>query len=307
MRLLVSILFLSLVSFQPGDERIGLTNACNYFGGTSTEEVSVYSYQSNSEAVGIIQAIIDVIGLKPNFTIKAGNVDNAAAVVLRGQRHILYNPDFIENIDRATNNRWASISILAHEIGHHLNGHTLTATGSRPNLELEADEFSGFVLRKLGASLTDAQAAMKLAADIRGSHTHPPRAKRLTAIKAGWEHAGQQISGQSQPSAERMTREVQPRQTQEIQEQSEVLAKQYRAYNVKFSIDPEGEYYVTVKNHLVKIDNGQLVVLANMVKSNSKKYPFVLYQGKSNYLFIKPNGVIVTTDGKIAGYMRRSS
>ena len=34
--------------------------------------------------------------------------------------------------------------------------HTLERGGSRPEIELEADEFSGFVLRKMGATLPQA-------------------------------------------------------------------------------------------------------------------------------------------------------
>src|SRR4051794_11431070 len=43
----------------------------------------------------IIAEIIDVIGLKPNFEVKAANVPNAAAVIYGGKRYVLYNPNFI--------------------------------------------------------------------------------------------------------------------------------------------------------------------------------------------------------------------
>ena len=38
------------------------------------------------------------------------------------------------------------MTLLAHEVGHHLNGHTIHRGGSTPELELEADEFAGFIL-----------------------------------------------------------------------------------------------------------------------------------------------------------------
>ena len=89
------------------------------------------------------------------------------------------------NIEKRIN-YWASVSILAHEIGHHLNGHSLMPGGSRPSLELEADKFSGFVLATLGASLEDSQVAINKLVSDEGSLTHPPKSARLAAIANGW-------------------------------------------------------------------------------------------------------------------------
>lgn len=136
----------------------------------------------------VIREITDAVGLKARFELRATReVDNAAAVVYDGKRFLLYNPDFLAAVNRAGHTDWAGISILAHEMGHHLNGHTLRAGGSQPADELEADEFSGFVLRKLGASLAQAQAAMASVSDDQGSATHPGRTPRLAAIGQGWQ------------------------------------------------------------------------------------------------------------------------
>lgn len=78
---------------------------------------------------------------------------------------------------------------MAHEIGHHLQGHTLVPGGSRPPSELEADDFSGFTLYQMGAELEDAQKAMATFGDPNGSATHPPRDQRLVAIEKGWDRA----------------------------------------------------------------------------------------------------------------------
>ncbi len=112
---------------------------------------------------------MNVVGLKPNFELKAAKIKNAATVNYAEKRYILYDPGFINTIINATNTDWAAISILAHEIGHRLNGHTMLTKGGSPELELEADEFSGFVLRKLGASLDEAQRAMKMISNEIGS------------------------------------------------------------------------------------------------------------------------------------------
>lgn len=153
------------------------------------------TFTSVSQAKTMIANIIEVIGIKQNFEVMAANVDNAAAVTYRGKRYIFYNPDFINRLNATAGNNWASVSILAHEIGHHLNGHTLENVGSQPEKELEADEFSGFVLRRMGAKLTEAQTAMRIAADYKQSLTHPGKTDRLTSIAAGWNRANIQQGG----------------------------------------------------------------------------------------------------------------
>ena len=166
------------------------TAMCSYYGETISGTVD--AYESGPTAEKVVKNIMSVIGLKPNFELRASNVPNAAAVMIKSKRYILYNPAFMDKINNASGTNWAAISILAHEIGHHLNGHTLDNVGSRPQTELDADEFSGFVLRKMGATLTDAQAVMSIIASPNGSKSHPPKRDRLTYIATGWSNAGGQ-------------------------------------------------------------------------------------------------------------------
>src|SRR5262249_16810973 len=120
------------------------------------------------------------------FEIKAADVPNAAAVIKDGKRYILYNRDFISRVVDSTKTDWAAISIIAHEIGHHLNGDTLESDGSRPEIELDADRFSGNVLFKMGATLAQAQAAIIAVASEQATKTHPKKSTRLAAIQDGW-------------------------------------------------------------------------------------------------------------------------
>src|SRR5215213_10014309 len=193
-KILFSIFSVALSVFawaQPTGKNICVNNQ---FTSWSSLQASP-AFSPGQDASEIIQEIIDVVGLKPNFEVKAANVPNAAAVVYGGKRYVLYNPNFFNSLIKATGNKWAAVSVLAHEIGHHLDGHTLSQSGSKPETELEADEFSGFVLRKMGASLADAQAAMKTAAAQRGTSSHPGQYDRLTAIADGWNKAEGQLTG----------------------------------------------------------------------------------------------------------------
>jgi hypothetical protein len=155
--------------------------------------VNLPFFTSPADGEKIIASIMDAIGIDANFKIKKANVPNVEATIRHHHRYILYNPDFIKNVNAATMDKWACIFILAHEVGHHLEGHTLIDVKSRPAIELQADLFAGFALCKMGASLKEAQLAMYFIANIEGSKTHPARADRLLAIKKGWEKANKQI------------------------------------------------------------------------------------------------------------------
>ena len=162
---------------------------CSFDGGQLPQNLTTFA--SDEEAEAAIARIMDFNGLSQNFKIMAADVDNAAAVIDKAsrQRYILYNHLFMNQVKNTTQNRWAEISILAHEIGHHLNNHTFEGGGSRPKRELEADVFSGHILQRMGASMGDAVAAMRKVASVNGSRTHPPRRARIAAITSGWKRA----------------------------------------------------------------------------------------------------------------------
>lgn len=171
------------LSVALSQSKLNINYACSYYG--EKNPTSVYTFTSDNEAQSALKMITDASGLSTNFRLVAANVPNAAAVIFNNQRYILYNQTFMYNIGQRIN-YWASISILAHEVGHHLNGHSLTPGGSRPSLELEADKFSGFILSKLGATLSEAQSAINTLISESGSVTHPGRSARLAAIANGW-------------------------------------------------------------------------------------------------------------------------
>ena len=181
-------IFLSFQVFAQSNIRIGSHEPVRF---NSSWNVPMNNFASVAEGQVIIADILEAVDRKANFEIRStSSVANAAAVNYGGKRYVLYNPNFINSLDRASGNRWASISVLAHEIGHHLEGHTDAGQGSHPTIELEADQFSGYALRKMGASLADAQSAMRLIASEHTSSTHPGKHNRLTAIEDGWNRAG---------------------------------------------------------------------------------------------------------------------
>ena len=170
-----------------------VSNAQNY---QTIQEVDTVCAQlgfSGDEAAEIaVDNILAEIGLFRNFTIQeCPDINNAVAKNIdigegKKDRYILYDSKFFNRIEDKAANDWAAISILAHEIGHHLNGHALNDEGSNHKWELEADEFSGFVLARMGSSSEDAQSAIQTLKLDRATRTHPAKADRLKAIEKGW-------------------------------------------------------------------------------------------------------------------------
>lgn len=185
-----------------------LSNSCSFYGNSIADD-DVYTFKSVKEAEEVVGRITDHVGLPANFSIMAANVPNAAAVIRDEQRYILYSEAFMQEIVQATSTAWAGWTILAHEVGHHLSGHTLLRTGSRPNIELQADQFAGFVIARMGGSLQQAQACFRQMS-TQGSATHPGRAARIEAVTVGWRR-GQSGTSSSRPQQE-------PQEPQEPQE-----------------------------------------------------------------------------------------
>ncbi|HEX8270500.1 MAG TPA: hypothetical protein VF581_11470 [Flavobacterium sp.] len=273
--------------------------ACSYYGEKIPAEVGMTAPGLGAEAV--ISRIMAVVGLKPNFEIRAANIPNAAAVILDNKRYILYNKRFINAINAASGNDWAGISIIAHEIGHHLNGHTLKKGGSRPDIELEADEFSGFVLNKLGAGIEDAQAAMSIAASQKSSHSHPARKDRLVAIARGWNNAGNADTGVASNSDEETENIRKPAPVKSQPAESNTLEEEYIAFNVHFDADKGGSYYITTDGSLVNISDNTMFVIGRLAESNRRGYKLMLSHKSYNYLYLGAKGIIYNSTGRKVG------
>lgn len=157
------------------------------------------NFISDVEAENALDRILSVIGASKRFVLQpCDNINNAVAISYKGVRYILYDKEFMNSISSGDN--WGNLFILAHEVGHHINGHSLdlvlyaTETveaetlASRRQQELEADEFAGFVLGKLGASLSETTTVLNSLANDRDDtySTHPAKSKRLLATSEGY-------------------------------------------------------------------------------------------------------------------------
>lgn len=299
------LLFSSVVAIaQPDSENSSTTeHYCSYHGGTLLNIRAVQQFRSEEEARSVMNEIVNVVGLRPNFVVQASNVPNAAAWINNSERYVLYNPTFIQNVKVNTRTYWSAISILAHEIGHHLNGHTLTQTGSRPKTELEADEFSGYALRKMGATLDEAQAAMRLLANPQGSATHPPRYERLQAIQEGWIRADEQLAGNpnTQPAAQQNGSTQQP--SIHAPRINLSRAPAYAQWRVSMVSNPHNAYYITKQNTFVAVRNGKVYTLGSLLATENTNYPFIIKLDNSPDLFVSSKWELVSQKGENIGYL----
>ena len=191
--------------FLYGQQKFHITQArtCNWSGRHIAATSISISNSTSPEADVIVEQICSYVGIKANFSLQASDgIPTAMAFIDTGphkkvERWIVYNRTFMQNIVQKTGTYWSSVSVLAHEIAHHLNGHVLDNTPDRRGYELEADEFSGYILQKMHATLEQAQSAINTfnPRDDFGSH-YPLLIDRLEAIARGW----QKSLAQSQPN-----------------------------------------------------------------------------------------------------------
>ncbi|MDA8571501.1 M48 family metalloprotease, partial [Schleiferiaceae bacterium] len=181
-------------------------NSQNLDYGNSSSAISICnalqgrSFASERVANSALDDILNVIGASKRFVLQeCSNINNAVALTMNGVRYIMYDPDFMTSLSYGSN--WGKKFILAHEVGHHINGHTVDvlATNSSNQIsletsriqELEADEFAGFVLGRLGASLSEALSGVQSLSNEDDTYsTHPKRSKRIAAVKKGFTASG---------------------------------------------------------------------------------------------------------------------
>jgi hypothetical protein len=254
---------------------------------------------SVNEATTIAEQIVKAVGLKANFIIAEANVPNALAVLQQGKRYVLYNPGFVNRLTRATGTRWAAVSVLAHEIGHHLYNSFSGKPDKTLATELEADQFSGYVLEKMGASLEEAQAAMKILATPYATYTHPARSVRINSIATGWQSAGGII-----PESETISEEVvtsEPIRSRNNRDDHVGFPAAFVLARLQFKNDPGKDYYITKRLNVVKIENDEVSIVGSVDQSDDKSFPFIISGINGYRLYISSGGQIVNAKGDIIG------
>ncbi|MGA0246693.1 MAG: M48 family metalloprotease [Schleiferiaceae bacterium] len=238
-------------------------------------------------------------------------------------------------------NNWGNLFILAHEVGHHINGHSLdlvlyaadavesVSLAQSRQQELEADEFAGFVLARLGGPISSANEVIsKISKDSDDSYnTHPSRDKRLKATAKGYNNAS--INNNSKPNEliifEGVLTSKEAIDIYQNGEKSELEGNLYDAISFYSKSAKLNYIFSFFKMAMVKLslgdENGALNDL-NLYINNGGKYPWAfnerarIYYNKGLYiealndyksvLYYDPNGEFVSNPYYSIGHCRAS-
>ena len=160
---------------------------------------SNYGSYFSGERLKALEALIEQAGVRRDRIVAAEKPGfrNAAAVLCEApggeiKRLVIWDPQFLGELDRKAGTKWASVAVLAHEIAHHLNLDTGQNPRSIPpresrKQELYADQYAGAKLRLLGASRRDAVAVFHHMGP--GGASHPPSRQRVVAAGRGWDRS----------------------------------------------------------------------------------------------------------------------
>lgn len=225
------------------------------------------AFSSNIEAEEALDMIMDVSGLNKNFILQpCEGINNALAIRFNNERYIIYDPEFMSKVDGI--DKWRNLTILSHEVAHHLNNHTVEIEIAknierktyelRKKQELEADEFAGFIMHKLDAPIDEViKAISSVSFDGDDTYrTHPNRQKRVNAIKQGYKKSGynenpvitywEKFKKLFLPKPETKNEDVKPNKKTTSSKTFKLTARDF--YIEKFNKSPDYGNYVDVSS-----------------------------------------------------------
>jgi hypothetical protein len=146
---------------------------------------------SNADPSGIKEVVSQItraLGVEvPIRVALSNNEGNCYAVMTGGERLIIADHAFLVEVNRTAQTNWAAISVLAHEVGHHIS--MFSQDKSPHESELDADYWSGYLLQKLGASLASSTKCIMVFGTEVNSPSHPNKYDRAGSIKKGFTDA----------------------------------------------------------------------------------------------------------------------
>ncbi len=229
-----------------------------------------FTVDSKKEARDAMENIVKYTGITQNFEIvENSNIPTAIAYIKNRKRYVAYNPAFMVRVKVGTKSDWGAISVLAHEIGHHLSGHTLIRRRRDPQEELDADRFSGFILYKMGATLDEAKSCINNVQLNSNPETHPAKNARLIAITLGWLDANKLEEGlfAADTSSKNLFPVLPP---DSVQQKKSPYVYKCVIYGDK------NYYFVDGKNQIFSIDNyGEPYVVGYKVKSLDSSFDWI--------------------------------
>jgi hypothetical protein len=137
-----------------------------------------------------VGSLLKEAGIKSAIPAYTGPVKGIEAALMDKRPTIVYDVEYVRSLSAKAKNNWTVISVMAHAIGHFATeGYDEDIDPAKQTdryfaRELRADQFSGQLLKKLGASLDDSLAAVNAMDGVQAPY--PTLAKRIEAITQGY-------------------------------------------------------------------------------------------------------------------------
>jgi hypothetical protein len=246
----------------------------------------------------ILKYITDEIGIAQNFVLKyCANTSNAVAVInpfQKNKRYILFDGEYFSKL--YNNDKYSAVFIIAHEVGHHLNGHTISSNNENildlQKQELESDYFAGFIMFRLGATENDIiKTINKFSEPDNDFSSHPKNHKRINYALKGFLNETNKYKTELYRIKDLLKNDI----NKENKEREFVeLIKSINNFALEDDIK-----HLNVAEYLInKIDDGSIVFIElnayiNYKKGNYKDaLDFYLEEYKKNKTFIDFNQLI---------------
>lgn len=187
---LLLIYFAAIYSLSAqGSTEIRLGKTCALEGTISLAPIKA-SYAA-SDVIEKLEQIADIAGFETNFMVYSTKTAGMSVIAsineANNERIIIYNDAYRQKIAASRNLDWTTIFMIAHEVGHHLAGHTLGNDESkRRQEELSADYFAGFIMAHCYAEKSHVLEAINFLEENPTDGIHPPRIERENKILEGW-------------------------------------------------------------------------------------------------------------------------
>ena len=180
-----------------------------------------------------------------------------------------------------------------------------TRTGSTMNVSL-TPELEKFVDGKVESGLYN-NASEVVREGLRLLKEHDElRKKYATQIERGWQQAGGNGMRDVAASTPSKSLPAPPvyQQTPVQRQPAERPIAQSIIGTVRFNANPAERYFVTDNYQLVQVQNQQVKSIARLARSNSSRFPYVIYDEQNNQLLVSAQGAIITKNGKEVGSMQ---
>ena len=165
---------------------LDVKSGCLYNPGEQFNSIKIFK-PINTKYLKIAQEIILSRGVKKDVQFYEADINNALATIVNGKMIIIYDTTFLNMTEKLTNNKGGATMVLAHEIGHLLNIHSLAPSASSPWWdELDADYFVGLIVLAKKIPIESIYALYDLFPTMSDSKSHPEWQARIKTTINGY-------------------------------------------------------------------------------------------------------------------------